>query len=227
MSTPGGDEIPLPESVKLQRAVEIFQEAVAFTLAELREGRGVRESRPTVGAIVYEFPPAPDKLRLLLGECFQNLRSALDHEVYALAAARRGRLWADSANTAFPVSATHQAFRSQGHKQIRGLNAAAQALIEGLQPYQQPPHALAATLLFIHDVARVDRHRLLNLAAIQPRSFDFHQPTGRVNLNVELRFVLSEFRGRDALGAANFALRAVAWTIDELRKVSGQADSPP
>jgi hypothetical protein len=55
------------------------------------------------------------------------------------------------------------------------------------------------------------------LAALQPRSFQIHHETGRTNLDVELRFVRSEFSGRDALGAAKQAIGAVAWTIDGLR----------
>jgi hypothetical protein len=208
---------PLPDSAKLRRAAELFEETVKATLALLREGKGVRESRPMAGVITYEFPPAPERLRLLLGDCFQSLRSALDHEVFALTAARHGRIWADQANTAFPIAMTAQAFKSQGLKQIRGLNAQAQGLIGTLQPFQQPGHLLAPALAFVHDVARVDRHRLLNLAAVQPREVDFNQVSGRINLKVELRFVLSEFSGRDALGEARSAITVVAWTIDELR----------
>jgi hypothetical protein len=208
---------PLPDSPKLRRAVELFDEAVKATFALVQSGEGVRESRPLTGVITYEFPPVPERLRLLLGDCFQSLRSALDHEVYALSAARHGRIWADQANTAFPISTSTQAFKSQGRKQIEGLDAKAQAVIERLQPFHRPANPVAKVLVFVHDVARIDRHRLLNLAAVQPRSVDFDPASGHITLGVELRFVLSEFSGRDALGAAQTAIAAVAWTIDELR----------
>lgn len=171
-----------------------------------------------VGVVAYEFPPAPEHVRLVLGDSFQSLRSALDHEVFTLSARRHGRAWADEAKTAFPVAQSESMFKSQGRQQIRGLSPTAQALVEQLQPYQQPQDAAAPHIAFVHDVARVDRHRLLNLAAVQPRSVDFDQAAGRINLAVELRFVLSEFGGRDALGALKQAIGAIAWTIDELRK---------
>ena len=207
----------LPDSPKLRRAVELFEQACEETFQLVRTGEAVREARPMAGVITYEFPPAPEHVRLVLGDCFQSLRSALDHEVFTLAARRHGRAWADAAKTAFPVAQSEQIFRSQGRQQIRGLSANAQALVEQLQPYQQPPDAAAPHIAFVHDVARVDRHRLLNLAAVQPRSVGVDHITGRINLDVELRFVLSEFGGRDALGAAKQAIGAIAWTIDELR----------
>lgn len=174
------------------------------------------------GVITYEFPPVPEHIRLVLGDCFQSLRSALDHEVYTLSATRHGLLWADHANTAFPMAPTEHVFRSQGRKQIYGLSSTAQALVETLQPFQKPQHPIVSLLVFVHDVARVDRHRLLNLAALQPRSFEIDHATGRINLDVELRFVLSEFSGQDALGAAKRAIDVVAWTIDALRTADGR-----
>jgi hypothetical protein len=169
-------------------------------------------------------PPVTEHLRVVVGDCFQSLRAALDHEVYSLTAARHGRVAADKAKTAFPFAETEHAFGSQGASQIRGLSAAAQTLIETLQPYRQPAHPIAPLLKLVHDIARVDRHRLLSLAAAQPRSIEFDPTIGRVRLSVELRFVMSEFaNGTDVLGAAKQAIAAVAWTIDELRA----ADTTP
>ncbi|HEV2032922.1 MAG TPA: hypothetical protein VIR57_24245 [Chloroflexota bacterium] len=215
--------LPLPDSPKLRRAAELFEQAVHETLELMRAGGAVRETRPAPGAISYEFPPAPEHIRLVLGDCFQSLRSALDHEVYSLSAASHGSQWADRANTAFPLAPNEHVFRSQGRKQIRGLSSAAQTLVETLQPFQQPQHPIVPLLVFVHDVARVDRHRLLNLAALQPRSVQVQHATGRIGLSVELRFVMSEFSGRDALGAAKQAIGAIAWTIDGLRAADGSA----
>src|SRR5712691_443391 len=195
------EEQELPDSAKLRRAVALFEETVRATFQLVKAGNAVRETRPTAGLIVYEFPPAPESIRLLLGDCFQNLRAALDHEVYAQSAVRHGKHWADTAGTAFPVHRSKTSFEQRGRKHINGLAPKAQAVVESVQPFHQPPNPIAELLVFVHDVARVDRHRLLQLAAVQPRSFEISHSTGQISLDVELRFVVSEFGGRDALGA--------------------------
>jgi len=217
----GEEHRPVPDSPKLRRAVELFEQACEETFKLVQSGGAVRETRPMAGVIAYEFPPASEHIRLVLGDCFQSLRSALDQEVFMLSARRHGREWAEAAKTGFPVAQNRQIFRSQGRQQILGLSPSAQALVERLQPYIEPPDAASPHIAFVHDIARVDRHRLLHLAAVQPRSVGIDHATGRISLDVELRFVLSEFGGRDALGAAKQAIGAIAWTIDELRNTDG------
>ncbi len=212
----------LPDSPKLHRAALLSQEAIEMTKAWLASGAGVVQKNLVPGAVAYEFHLAPAELRVVLGDCFQNIRAALDHEVFARSARRHGRAWADAADTAFPVTKTEQSFRSRGQQQIRGLSTAAKELIEQLQPYQDPRHPLAKSLELAHDVARIDRHRLLSLSAAQPRSYELNPSTMRANLAVSLLFVMDEkFGGTDALAASRACIVAVAWTIDHLREADG------
>lgn len=165
----------------------------------------------------------PEHLRQLLGDCFQSLRSALDHEVHALSVTRYGPLWPGLEKSAFPLSETEQSFRSQGRRQIAVLSAPTQAFVERVQPFRTPQDPVTPLLVLVHDVARVHRHRQLQLAAAQPHSFSFDPQAGRINLTIELRFVMNKYCGRDALGAAKQAIAAIAWTIDELRTAEANA----
>jgi hypothetical protein len=213
------DLAKLPDSPKLHRAAVLSQEAIEMTEAWLSSGAGVVQKNVGQIAVAYEFRLAPVEVRLVLGDCFQNTRAALDHEVYALSAKRHGKVWADQADTAFPIAKTEQSFRSRGEQQIRGLSDAAKQLVEQLQPYRDPRHPLAKSLELVHYVARIDRHRLLSLSAAQPQSFELNQTTMRANLTVSLHFVMDErFGGTDALAASRACIVAVAWTIDHLRE---------
>lgn len=103
-------------------------------------------------------------------------------------------------------------------QQVRGLSAAAQALVEELQPYRDPRHALSKSLELAHDVARIDRHRLLSLSAVQPQSFELDLSTMRANLRISMVLVLqTALTGVDALSATSACIVAAAWTIDHLR----------
>src|SRR5260370_13411057 len=183
-----------------------------MTKSWLASGAGVVQKNLVPGAVAYGFHPAPAELRVVLGDCFQNIRAALDHEVFTLSATRHGRAWADAADTAFPVAKTEPSFRSKGQRQIRGLSSAAKELIERLQPYQDPRHPLSKLLELAHDVARIDHHRLLSLSVAQPRSYELNQTTMRANLAVSLLFVMDEkFGGTDALAASRACIVAGAW----------------
>jgi hypothetical protein len=213
------DVSKLPDSPKLRRAAVLSQEAIEMTKAWLASGEGVVQKNPVPGAVAYEFRMAPVDLRLILGDCFQNMRAAMDHEVFALSAKRHGKEWADNADTSFPITKTEQSFKSRGRQQIRGLSRAAQDLVEELQPYHNPRHPLAKSLELVHDVARVDRHRLLSLSAAQPESYALNPTTMRANLTIRLKFVMEDtFGGTDALSASRACIVAVAWTIDHLRE---------
>ncbi len=216
------DVSKLPDSPKLRHAAALSQMAIDTTIAWIKSGEAVVQTNPVPGAVAYEFRFAPDELRLVIGDCFQNIRAALDHEVFALTTRRRGGAWADNADTAFPVAKTAESFRSRGRQQIRGLSGAAQKLVEELQPYQEPRHPVSAPLELAHDVARIDRHRLLSLSAVQPESYELNPTTLRANLSIRMRFALEErLTGVDALSATRACIVAAAWTIDHLREAEG------
>lgn len=189
-----------------------------MTISWISSGSAVVQKNLVPGAVAYEFGLAPVELRTTIGDCFQNIRAALDHEIYAFSAKRRGKAWADAADTAFPIARAASSFRSRGRAQIRGISSAAQQFVELLQPYQSPRHPVSRPLQLAHDIARIDRHRLLNLSAAQPESYEIDPTTMRANLSVRLKFVLEEsLAGIDALSSTRACIVAAAWTIDHLR----------
>ena len=76
-----------------------------------------------------------------------NLRSSLDHLVYALALRQRGRLSDEEATeTAFPIFNTCAGFNARGKGRIRHVGPGAQAIIDGLQPYHAGHDATSQAL---------------------------------------------------------------------------------
>ncbi len=204
-------------SPKLLRAHELFKELLDRSADFIRWG-GVIERRP-MPAVAYEFPIAPDELSLVLGDCLQNLRAALDHEVYAMTWRRHGAGWRGLGDAAFPIASSPPTFEALAKRALRGVSREVRAFIGSVQPYQ-PGSEVGKVLGSLNDLARIDRHRLLHVAAAQPRSIEFDgSPRGvEIQLNVEIRFVDPDHLGTDALGEVNRGLQAVDWTIRQLRR---------
>ena len=126
--------------------------------------------------------PLPPRLSLILGDCIHNLRSALDHLVMALALDNGAD--PDDNSIQFPIC-TEAAFfhggqtRSgktvgpRGRNQVRALRPAAQAFIEGLQPYNRGSNAWMLTELGHLD--NVDKHRQLIEHTVEASAL-FRQP---------------------------------------------------
>jgi hypothetical protein len=112
------------------------------------------------GSTVYrrrELPEPPTEFSLVAGDCLQNARSALDHAVYALS-----KVTAPSfERTSFPISLDAEGFRKQA-TDIRHLPPEHQRFIESVQPYLTRPADAARDIIWqLHDLARIDRHRLI------------------------------------------------------------------
>jgi hypothetical protein len=117
-------------------------------------------------------------LAVEIGDCLYNLRSALDHLAYELAIAFTGEPLPKeiAENSEFPIFGDEDPkgvggkgpalFRAAARK-IAGVDPAAQAVIESLQPYQLGLDFRTHELWRLHELARVDRHRLLHLSTVQ------------------------------------------------------------
>ncbi|MDQ4043816.1 MAG: hypothetical protein M3118_08375 [Actinomycetota bacterium] len=124
----------------------------------------VQRSKNAVRAIAFEQPPA--SVNLLISECLHNLRSALDNLIYDLALAYNGGNPLPPAvekAVMFPIFQTRKEFKDSGAWRIKDIDPGAQAVIEELQPYERGNPAL---LWELHELSRVDKHRLLNVTLL-------------------------------------------------------------
>jgi hypothetical protein len=104
----------------------------------------------------------PIRLRVLIGEIIHNMRVALDHLVWALVIAN-GRT--GNRNTGFPVCDSPHEYETNGLRKVKRAAAAAQALIESLQPYQGGKHVSFSPLYRLHHLDRIHKHRALHVIA--------------------------------------------------------------
>ncbi len=133
------------------------------------------ERKPDAGQHVYrvhvsETPPLA--FGIIIGDCLQNMRSALDHLVWQLAL-RSGKRTTPSRLTAFPVCDTREAFRSKGTKnKVADLTAEDRTGIERLQPFQIGGAARDHWLWHLNELSRIDRHRILHVVGGVHESID-------------------------------------------------------
>lgn len=106
--------------------------------------------------------PAPLTFGILVGECLQNMRSALDHLVWQLAILSGKKT--PNGQTAFPVCDTIDFFRSKRQRvKVADLAKEYRAAIEALQPFQVGGAARDHWLWYLNELARIDRHRVLHV----------------------------------------------------------------
>jgi hypothetical protein len=130
--------------------------------------------------------PAEYPLSVVLGEFLHNMRSALDLLTYELACAYTKPLPDDVAESSeFPIfgdedrqgngGVGHGLFsktdrsgspaRGSGFFKIRGMDPRAQTRIEGLQPYKRGADFRRDPLWMLHELDRINKHRLLHIVA--------------------------------------------------------------
>jgi hypothetical protein len=111
----------------------------------------------------------PETLPLIIGDCMQNMRVALDHLAWALAGLSGVK---PPRNTAFPIYLNPADFHDRtkkgaptgrsGLKKIQAIPAEAQETIEELQPYHSEDPELDP-LWVLNEYSRIDRHRTLSI----------------------------------------------------------------
>jgi hypothetical protein len=230
MTSPGAEPpIELASTPKLRRAQALHLQYVNDAEAWAKSGTSVK-NRVSLIRAEWEFPPAPEEMVSVIGDCIQNMRSALDHEVYRIARDRHGASWGGLSAAAFPLVDEPRVFEARGARdQIRGLSEEERAFIRSVQRFARPRDRASTLLYLVNRLARVDRHRTLHLAAMQPTSVTYDAPQRGlvlpglpVMLNCEIRFVDTELgltsNVHQVLGNG---LISVADTISRLRRVAG------
>lgn len=112
----------------------------------------------------------PPELSILIGDCVHNLRSALDHLAYALAAAHT-RPFPErfAATSAFPIFETGPLFRGGRNRgrgaaiKMQGMSRSTRAAIQRLQPYHRRKHPYLELLWMLEELSNIDKHRLVHV----------------------------------------------------------------
>jgi hypothetical protein len=166
------------------------------------------ETGYTVARAQVKGPPPP-RLGILAGDVVQNLRSTLDHSVYALAERQPGGISrADEHTLMFPVVGNENSkgepavgrdiFPGLARRLLPGVTDPARAFIEQEQPYHWDDGYVHHWLWLIDDLNRIDKHRRLAVtsaflhdqfvttpANLDPR-ISFHQAEGPIANNDKL-----------------------------------------
>jgi hypothetical protein len=123
----------------------------------------VAVSAVTFEIVVKTHEPAPASMALAFSDWLAALRAALDNGLYALAAAVTGQNPPPGAGKLqFPIASTVEDFRSQA-KRLVDLPTGIVTKLEKVQPYQSPYGPKTNLLYWLHELARIDRHRRLHL----------------------------------------------------------------
>jgi hypothetical protein len=151
--------------------VERWHKACLNTLRE--------EPDPNEAGYYCAWIDAPEidaqRLSLSVGDCLQCFRSALDHLAFELAAAGTSPMTDEvEKDSEFPILSDvdrHGNFgkgpgkwRDSGASKVRGMDPAAQTIIEGLQPYKRGQAYETDTLWRLGQVNNIDKHRALHVA---------------------------------------------------------------
>ena len=167
---------------KLDRAEEVLNlvnsEVIAFFNGYEQPIRVERDDDQLRDTFFFNIPdPPPLRISILIGDCLYNLRSSLDHLVYALAVAHTGKSKPPKAGRlSFPITTDSFDFACAAKNIHRVIPADALTEIEWLQPYNrnlspspsQSPGETTFNLTERHPLnlinrwSNVDKHRTLH-----------------------------------------------------------------
>ena len=144
--------------------------------------------------------PLPEVVPLIAGDAAHNIRSALDHLAWAAVAPPER-----SVRTCFPIwnstaARTPDKWRNQVDRQLKGASSDLIEAVTKLEPWQAGRDSL---LWAIHELDRVDKHRLLLSVAVALTGI------GLDGDSYELA-VAKKFSGGDP--AKPLALEPIKWT---------------
>ena len=149
----------------LDVAIRTFCDSEPYTLRT--------ENVPKISHIalyVDSVKPIPDEISAIIGDTVHNLRSALDHLAWQLVEANGGTPGKD---TYFPVcendlqKGPQQYASAIGKGEIKQIHPEAQKLISRVQPYITRD----STLWHIHELDRIDKHRLVLTVTMQTNAW--------------------------------------------------------
>jgi len=110
--------------------------------------------------------PLPAEIPLIIGDCVQNLRTALDYLVWELVLAANNT---PGKKNAFPVCASPESFKKDiGRGLLLGAADVAIAEIESIQPYHGGNNPEVAVLWVLNQLTNINKHRRLLITLLNP-----------------------------------------------------------
>jgi len=153
----------------LDVAIQSFIELRPYTIGT--RAHPVAEIEHTT-LFVASVEPVPETIALIVGDAVHNLRSSLDHLAWQLVEAGGGT---PNRDTYFPISQTSQQYASAiGKGEIEKMRPGALKALCAIQPYRTSD----ATLRHIHDLDRIDKHRLVLTVATALRDWQVSVSNG-------------------------------------------------
>ncbi len=136
--------------------IEAYEKRSAYRFEWETDRRSARQVEYRCFALERE--PMPEHWPLLAGEAIQNLRSSLDHFVFAASGG------AD--RTQFPIFTDPLKYGRKASAMLSGIPAATRESIERQQPYHEAPEApTMAALEQLRSLSNLDKHRVLTTVA--------------------------------------------------------------
>lgn len=147
----------------LARSVASYRKSIPYRVIRVADHD---TAEWTTYAVIEQQPDAA--LPLVLGDCVHNLRSALDHAVFALSVKAAGRdlTEGEARDPAFPICDTQEGWTSAKARQLRFLPSGLIEVIRLAQPMLGPEDTRANwPLRVIADLDNADKHRALLVTA--------------------------------------------------------------
>lgn len=162
----------------LKNEIISWEETSPYTLSKHNDSQG------HFYRLNLQLSPVPDwdRWSLLLGDVIHNLRSALDHFVYAIAINQtKANPPAEERILQFPIADTPPKFAGQ-QSRITSLSQTVRTAIERVQPYNREHRPLPPLLGLLRDFDDADKHRLLAIAGSRPHDskVQIQCPTGHM-----------------------------------------------
>jgi hypothetical protein len=185
--------MPLPNAVvwKVYRSkthlLELQTEIERYF--ETNPGRVIRveDGNPDEYTGIFQASgPIPGRLPIIMGDCLQNLRSALDYLVWELVLAANevpGR------HNMFPICSTLRAFENQlEKKRLAGLKPEAVAEMRTLQPYNHGKDFEKTLLWILDDLCNINKHRRVLTTDLYggPSDLEWSPKDGQILAKVDL-----------------------------------------
>jgi hypothetical protein len=180
----GKDRLPMPHSLQPSKGAGLGGAVTFAGQVALDPAPDFGQRVFTVYATLSEQPPR-DPISLLIGETLHNMRSALDNLAFSLAVRFKGeplpKKIADRSE--FPIFGDengdgfdnfHRCTKKgepapgSGLAKIEGWDPRTHAIIEGLQPYKRGDDYRSDPLWALHELDRINKHRLLHTCAAVP-----------------------------------------------------------
>jgi hypothetical protein len=188
--------VRIPDSVnyKIIRAITHLKELQAEVerYFETNPAKVVRQAEGDPSQFVGKLEargPIPARFPVIIGDCLQNARSALDYLVWELVLAAKNQ---PGRHNMFPVCSTLEWFDRQliNQRRLDGVATDAIAEIRGLQPYHRGQDFDKTMLWIIDDLCNINKHRRVLLTHLHgsqaPGDIEIQTVNGELRANVDL-----------------------------------------